>query len=193
MKLGPKFQISEKTGEICKKASVPLLIVGIGAYHAYKDYNKAEPDYKNKVLLKDCAILGTTGLGAYGGYLVSKHCLPKNTASLKHFGKLMYEYLESLCLPLGGIIGGIVSGQVMDSVLPIKYTKTKKKKKVQEADINLLREFDYATMSKLYGYAGVVVGSAFENTFSTMSGFSVAKEKGIKNKIRKAVYESGIL
>lgn len=58
-------------------------------------------------------------------------------------------------------------------------------KRKEEAIENL----DPGTIGKIFAYAGIGLGEHCDNIFSTLSGFKVGKERGFKNRLRKAVSE----
>jgi hypothetical protein len=96
-----------------------------------------------------------------------------------------------MTLPVSAGIAGAIAGEIGQALFPKKYKNADDV--IEKAGI--LADLDYGTMSKAYTPTGISVANSMDNTFSTLVGYSVGKEKGWKNKVQRFVYEivSGVL
>lgn len=96
-------------------------------YHAYEDYKKAPVETKKETLVMRLFVLAGTSIGAYFGHKGFEKALEDNT-SMKQISK---DIVSTIGVPLGGILGGFVSGSFAEGfcsfVLPPER-KTKRKK-----------------------------------------------------------------
>jgi len=190
-----------------EKFIVPGLILSVGSYQVYGDYKKADAADRKNVLQRDILILGGACAGAVTGNAYFAKAFSNHSIKTSKFLTCL---IEDLSVPIGGIIGGAITGEIAEKLFPLKHASIEKivketlKQKIEEKQRrekflndgnHLVHEIDPGTVAKAYGYLGMGLGATFDHTFSTLSGFKVGKEKGIKNKLFKATYEiiAGVL
>lgn len=180
---------------------LPLLVSGIATKQVYKDVKDADPSDKKNVLLRDVVILGGTCAGTLAGHVLFNKEVPNASGKIQ---KAARHLINNLSLPVGGIICGLIFGQQAEKTFPQKCPTIKEAVK-ETINSNLLEhqkrlylinqskifadKVDMGTIGKAYNYLGISVGGLFDNTFSTLSGFKVGREKGLKNKLLKASNE----
>jgi len=184
-----------------QKFSLPALVCGIAAYQVHNDYKKADISDKKNVILRDILVLGGTCAGAYTGNALLNKKIPENCSKTT---KCLKFLINNMSIPIGGIIGGLLTSEGAEKFFPSKHISIKKA--VKEAIDNNLNKnqkndnlysysknftdkIDPGTIGKAYDYLDIGVGSVFDNTFSTLSGFNVGREDGLKNKLLKASNE----
>jgi len=185
-----------------QKIALPVFIGGISAFQVHSDYKHADKEDKKNVLKRDLVVLGGTVAGAYAGNKILHRKIPK-FISLK--SKYIRHLINNLSIPLGGIVGGFIVGIQAEKVFPQKNSSVKE---VVDESISatlyedlikkhpsLATNVDAGTLGKAYGYLGMGLGSVFDDTFSTLSGFKVGREQGMKNKLLRASNEiiAGVL
>ena len=184
-----------------QKFALPGMVCGIAAYQVYDDYKNADISDKKNVVLRDIVVLGGTCAGALAGNtLLSKEVSQNSSKLAKSLGHL----INNLSVPIGGIIGGLIFGEEAERAFPQKHTSIKEAVKEtiessltennQKEDLfnqskNFTNKIDPGTIGKAYNYLGMGLGTVFDNTFSTLSGFKVGREEGLKNKLLKASNE----
>ncbi len=193
-----------------KKAStylVPASIVTVAGHQAYNDYDNASKKDKKNVLVTDALIM----LGSMAGLFLGRNAsnkfinkIPNKTnlalnyksKSLKYIAQKinkfpLKEYFEGLSLPLGAILGGGFAGSIAEKRFPVN-----KDNAVEVADkIGLFADLEYGSLGKGYNLSGMPAIDAMDSSLVVLSGFGVGRESGVKNKIKRAVFEivSGVI
>lgn len=97
-------------------------------YHSYQDYKKAPQETKNQTLVMRSFVLAGTSIGLLSGYKTFEKLLAKNT----HINQIKKDAISFIGVPLGGIIGGFLSGSLAEGfcsfVLPPSNKKHQKSK-----------------------------------------------------------------
>ena len=190
---------------------IPGVIFGVWGIQTKLDIANAIEEDKKNVFINNI-ILGlamVTG-GLLGNFGVKKFCTSqkfigliktiKNSAFIKKTFKIIPEYIknyptkdffQAFSIPAGAGIAGGVAGEIAQKKFPVKEDKSKEI--LEKA--GFFADLDYGTMSKMYSYSNVGLVESFDNNFSTLIGYSVGKEQGVKNKIERFVYEiiSGVI
>lgn len=107
---------------------------------------------------------------------------------LKHYPKK--DYLEAMSIPLGAGITGGVTGEITQHIFPVEDPKIEIIKKT-----GILPSIDYDSINQVSKLETVGASKSVDGTLATLIGYSVGRQKGIKNKVKKLVFElvSGVL
>ena len=127
---------------------------------------------------KTLGVLSSTCLGLFAGSMVAQK-------AIKYFKVSEFEKTLNLA---GILAGGIASNISAKHILGMNINSNP----VQP--IQQIQSYlgDVATTSGMFN---TPINGLFNNTFSTMGGYSVAKEQGVENKIKKSCFQvvSGII
>ena len=200
----PKIKITRNISKFFKnggfektaKTAVYAAVIGTWGADTAMDVHYAAKKDKKNAFINDILIGAAMVLGALAGHTGIEKLLNKKT--VLHTEKFVKKslsplkgYLRALSIPVGaGILGG-VSGEIAQRFFPVKNDKPEK---VLEKANNLI-DSKFAPMDKFSKFPADELAKEVNPSFSTMVGFSVGKEKGIKNKVKKFVFEivSGVL
>ncbi len=153
------------------------IIVPAGVYQTANDYNSANKHEKGNVLFNNALMMGGTIGGGCAGYaLLTKFLKPHPLGN---------QWLHTMAVPIGAVIGGVVSGLVAEKAFPVKSLKRDLN---LEEKLNLLSTFDYEDISKATNNKPVLWGSVLDNGLGTLAGYQVARESGFENKINKGTH-----
>jgi len=179
------------------KLIVPVAVIGAWGFQTSLEYKYAVKEDKKNAFISNLIIGSAMFLGGFaghGGYMkYLKHkTVDKLAGNLakNHFLK-MKDIVEAFSIPVGaGLLGGI-AGEITQRIFPVKYkTPDKILKKANE-----VIDFNAGLMDRIDDFPGADLVDLIHPSFSTIVGYSVAKEKGVKNKIKKFVFEivSGVV
>lgn len=192
------------------KYLVPLSIAGIWGAETALEVKQAPEQDKRNIFINNLVIgaamviggvLGHKGFEKFlssgkaidkfaeGAYFLLKQLPQKISKPLSRFpGK---EFLHALSIPAGsGLLGGI-AGEISQGKFPVKYDEAKEITK--EANSFLDRNFN--VVEHLEDITSYGVMDTVHPSYSAIVGYSVGKEKGVKNKVKRFVFEiiSGVL
>ncbi|MEI7473916.1 MAG: hypothetical protein WCK67_03985 [bacterium] len=194
-------------------SALALPIIGSVGYQTYRDYKNAPKEEKAIILKKSALMLVVTGgvtllTGKIGQSLLTNKNLTgniknilksmpipesKTNISKKIFTKDGIKYtkdiLEDLSFSIGGIIAGIVGGQAIEKACPIKKNNINFAKLDPDLEFLSNAENSWDGTAKGYTFNGVKFASKFNAPMATLAGYSIAKQDGMKNKIKASVYE----
>lgn len=127
--------------------------------------------------VKTLGVLSSTCLGLLAGSIATKK-------AIKYFN--ISEFEKTLNIT-GVLAGGIVSNILAKNILG--QNNSQQVQPIQQAQSYL---GDVATTSCMFNNS---LNGMFNTTFSTMGGYSIAKEQGVENKIKKSCFQivSGIV
>ncbi len=94
------------------------------------------------------------------------------------------EFFETLSIPIGAGIAGGITGELAQNKFPVDSVKYNVMERA-----GLLRDIDYDSLNRVYGLENIGATKSMDGAFSTLVGFNVGREKGIKNKIKTFVSE----
>lgn len=184
-----------------KDVAVPTAVCGILGVQTLADINhvKKKEDKRNTII--NNIIIGVAMM--IGGW--KSHGCMKNflgTDKAKRWGrsissKLSQEikqrlktypvkdYLEALSVPAGAGIAGGIGGEIAQRLFPVNDDV--REEVMDRAE--LLTAIDYDSVNKVMGVDTLGAAKSMDTTFSTIIGIPVGKEKGIKNKVKRFVFE----
>lgn len=115
-------------------------------YHTYQDYKKAPQETKKQTLVMRSFVLLGTSVGILSGYKTFEKLLAKNT----HINQIKKDAISFIGVPLGGIVGGFLSGSLAEGfcsfVLPPSHKKhqefknSKKEEKGEKNSSSILKQ-----------------------------------------------------
>ena len=205
-----KFQVISNA---CKKIaasdkikySVPVAIAAAWSAQTALEFKRAPKEDKKNTLITNLLIGAAMVAGSFLGYKGYQKFLEKDIAvktakefTEKHLfskvpekiGQILRkfpakDFIEALSIPVtSGILGGI-AGEFAQRAFPVSHNKPDKM--LQKTD-NFLDK-TYNPMDKIDDFPGADLIDSIHPSFSAVVGYSVGKEKGIKNKIKKFVFE----
>ncbi len=204
-----RFATEYKLGQRAKYL-IPLGVVGIWGADTTLEVKRAPKQDKQNVLINNLVIGAAMIVGGVLGYKGFEK-FPGKEQVIKRFAGIakslvnllpeliskplkkfpVKEFLHTLSIPVcSGIFGGL-AGEAAQRKYPIKYDKPKEI--TEKASSFLNKNFNVA--EHLGDIANYGVMDTVHPSYSAMVGYSVGKEKGIKNKIKRFVFEiiSGVL
>ena len=99
-----------------KLSEISLAIIALsGGYQIYKDNQQVDQLNKNYIIERDLIILGSTVAGAAIGGEISEKLL-----KTKKMHEIFKECVANFTIAVGGIITGIISGEIAEKLLPFK-------------------------------------------------------------------------
>lgn len=100
------------------------------------------------------------------------------------------DFFEALSIPVGAGIAGGIAGEVAQRAFPVDDVKYDVMERA-----GIISNIDYDAINKVYEIDAMNATKSMDGIFSTIVGYSVGREKGIKNKVKKFVFElvSGII
>ncbi len=172
-------KLVEQNKEHIPTATTAAIIAPAGMYQTRNDYKNAQKKEKFNVLFNNFLMIGGTIGGGYGCYKLLPKLIPSKANSLGN------EWLHTMAVPIGAVLGGIASGLTAEKIFPVKSLKRDLN---LEAKLNLLSTFDYEDISKASNNKPVVWGAVLDNGLGTLAGYQVARESGFDNKINKGAH-----
>lgn len=202
-----------RTGDIEQRARllVPMGVAGIWGLQTGMEVKNAVKEDKKNAFISN-AIIGTAmilgGLIGHRGFqryldkeatvttarnLAEKHLIGRIPEKIGNFVRKFptKEFLHALSIPVSaGILGG-VAGEFAQRKFPVKFNKPEEITKKASTFI----DYKYGLMDQIGDLPGSDYMDTVHPSFSTIVGYSVGKQKGIKNKIKEFVFEiiSGVL
>lgn len=191
-------KISKNVTNIGVPAAVSAIMIG-QTYMDIKDLSEPD-DRKNKIT--NNILIGIAMLS--GGFVTQK----TTEKFLKNFkpGKYLQaindrlpiifknypkkEFLAAISIPIGAGIAGGITGEMVERLYPVKDTE-----KELLSKLGILGSIDYELMDRVYKFDQIGATKSYSGTMATMLGYTVSKQKGVKNKVKKFVFEliSGVL
>lgn len=166
------------------RLGIGAVIAASGGYQIARDYKSALPEEKKKVVLKDTIMLASAMGGSYATCLIGNNTIHKVVKS-----GCTKEILEDLSFSIGGIIAGLAGGTVLEKLIPIKKNDINFSKLPQDLFWLSNSENLADGSAKAYTLSGSKLASRFNGAFATLAGFSIAKQKGNKNRLKASVFE----
>ncbi len=193
------------------KLLIPAGIVGIWGVQTAMEVSHAVEEDKKNTFINNVIIGAAMILGGIIGHRGFQRYLNKKidsevakTFAEKHLLKNIPEkigniirkfpardFLQALSIPFSaGILGG-VAGEFAQRKFPVKYDEPDEVSK----KANKFIDYKYGIMNQIDDIPGADYMDNIHPSFSTIVGYSVGKQKGIKNKIKEFVFEiiSGVL
>ncbi len=190
---------------------IPAGIAGVwGLQTAIEVKHAVEEDKKNafiKNLIIGSAMIagGLLGQKVFQKYLnkkvesesvknfAEKHLLRNIPKKLGRFVRKFptKDFLHALSIPVSaGILGGI-AGEFAQKKFPVKYDEVNE---VSEK-ANRFIDYKYGIMNQIDDIPGAGYIDTIHPSFSTIVGYSVGKQEGVKNKVKEFVFEiiSGVI
>ncbi|OGI04837.1 MAG: hypothetical protein A2Y25_04430 [Candidatus Melainabacteria bacterium GWF2_37_15] len=151
-------------------------VTGILGTQTALDVKYAKKEDKNNILINNILI----GLAMLAGGKLSHKCM-QNFLSAKNSAK---DILEALSIPVGAGIAGGITGELAQKKFPANYDKShnffEKAGKLKTT---------YGVLNNAYSIDTLDLIGQLDSSFNTVVGYTVGREKGIKKKIRKFVFE----
>lgn len=183
-----------------------------GAKTTYDEFkNSKTSEEKRKSLIKNLMILSSTAIGAYTtGKLFSNNSENIFKTYLNNLsvpvggiitgfvsGEIFEKHFESektIPQKINDQTNNLkekVKEKIEVMLLEEKAKKEQPENKlmldlIKKRKQQVINNLDPGTIGKVFGYAGIGLGNQFDTIFSTLSGYKVGKEKGFKNKCKKA-------
>jgi len=180
-----------KNSDNIVKGVIPAGIGGILGVQTYVDVKNVESRSDKRNTIINNVLIGTAMVA--GGLLsrmgvrrfLKKH-EPGRISKAVTDSKLLKgypakEFFEALSIPIGAGIAGGVTGELAQQKFPVDNVK-----------YNVMEQagFIYDSFNKVSGFENAAVQGRMDGgALATMVGFSVGREKGVKNKIKKFVFE----
>ncbi len=199
-----EMRIVEKAGNFFKNGSfekaaknaVYAAVIGTWGADTSMDVRYAAKKDRKNVFINDVLIGAAMVVGAIAGRAGIEKFL--NRKVIQGAKKIVEEtlspakgYLWALSIPVGAGLFGGVAGEIAQKFFPVKNDKPEK---VLEKANNLITS-KFGPIDKISKFPADELAKEVNPSFSTMVGFAVGKEKGIKNKVKKFIFEiiSGVL
>ena len=151
-------------------------VTGILGTQTALDVKYAKKEDKNNILINNILI----GFAMLAGGKLSHKCM-QNFLSAKNPAK---DILEALSIPVGAGIAGGITGELAQHKFPANYDKSHD---VWKKAGNL--KTTYGVLNNAYSIDTLDLMGQLDSSFNTVVGYTVGREKGIKKKIRKFVFE----
>lgn len=167
------------------KNAIPVTVTGILGVQTTVDVSTANKEDKKNVFINNLVIGAAMLAGGMG-----THSYVKNLPKLKNHP--LKDYFEALSTPIGAGIAGGVAGEIAQRLFPVKNDK--RHNILHKA--GFFEDIDYESINNVYNnFDSIGATKSLDGTLSTIVGYSIGKEHGIKKKIKKFVHEiiGGIL
>lgn len=171
--------INNRESFITKKI-IPAAVAGFVGVQTYVDYKNAKPEDKKNIIINDlligaAMIIGGTKMRSF----IEKGFEKRGT------GEQLQEAIEALTIPIGAGLAGGLAGEIGEKFFPIK--EYKREELLEKAGV--FQNLDFDTINYIGRVDAIGAVKSLDGTLNTMVGYTVGKEKGIKNKVKTFIYE----